>query len=122
MWRGKGFILDLMTGQFAMKKINAIIREFKVQAVKLYGNKLKNIVLYGSWARNEAKDGSDIDLAVVFKGDIKPGNEIDRMLDIITDINLKYGVLISVYPVSEKDYLALKSPLLMNIRKEGVLA
>jgi hypothetical protein len=41
------------------------------------------------------------------------------MADLITDINLEYNVLISVYPVSAKDYAKTKSPLLMNIRKEG---
>jgi len=32
-----------------------------------------------------------------------PGEEIDRMIAIITEINLKYGVLISVYPVSDDE-------------------
>ena len=43
------------------------------------------------------------------------------MIDIITEINLKYGVLLSVYPISENDYFTLNSPLLINVRKEGVL-
>jgi len=42
------------------------------------------------------------------------------MIDIITEMNLKHNILISIYPVSEIDYLTLKSPLLMNVRKEGV--
>lgn len=105
-----------------MKKINNILKEFKAEVEKLYGKRLKNILLYGSWARGEATDNSDIDLVVVLEGDIKPGKEIDRMIDIITEINLKHQVLISVYPVSEKDYLELKSPILLNIRKEGVPA
>jgi len=44
------------------------------------------------------------------------------MIDIITEINLKYDVLISVYPISEKDYSTVNSPLLINVRKEGVPA
>ncbi len=105
-----------------MKTINKVIKEFKARTKKLYGNKLKNIILYGSWARNEANEHSDIDLLVIIKKDIKPGEEIDRMIDIITEINLKHNVLISVYPVSEKNYSTLKSPLLMNVRKEGIVA
>jgi len=103
-----------------MKKINNIINEFQIEIRKLYGKKLKNILFYGSWARNEATKDSDIDMAVVLKGNIAPGKEIDRMIDIITELNLKYRVLISVYPINEADYLTLKSPLLMNIRSEGV--
>ena len=60
--------------------------------------------------------------SVVLEGDVNPCREIDRMIDIITEINLEYNVLISVYPVSEKNYNSLNSPLLLNIRKEGVAA
>lgn len=104
-----------------MKNIDKIIKEFKSKMKKLYGNKLTNIILYGSWARNEANENSDIDLLVVINKDISPGEEIDRMIDIITEINLKHNVLISVYPVSEKNFSTLKSPLLMNVRREGMV-
>ena len=120
---------NLMTSQWlnlernirktVMKEINSIIKEFKVEVRKLYGKRLKDIILYGSYARGEATDDSDIDMAVVLEGDISPGREIDRMIDIITEMNLKHNILISIYPVSEIDYLTLKSPLLMNVRKEG---
>ncbi|HLG30241.1 MAG TPA: nucleotidyltransferase domain-containing protein [Candidatus Brocadiales bacterium] len=101
--------------------MNEVIKEFRIEIERLYGKRLKKIVLYGSWARKEATEDSDIDVVVVLEGDVIPGREIDRMIDIITEINLRHNVLIAVYPVSEKDYLTLKSPLLMNVRREGVL-
>ncbi len=103
-------------------EIQPILKEFKEETARLYKKKLKSVILYGSWARGNATDDSDIDLAIVLDGDIAAGREIDRMIDIITEINLKYGVLISVYPVSEKDYASVNSPLLLNLRKEGVAA
>jgi predicted nucleotidyltransferase len=103
-------------------KIKKILLEFKKEIEKLYGKRLKQVILYGSWARKEATEESDIDLLVVLEGKITPGGEIDRMIDIITEINLKYGVLISVYPISEKDYSVIRSPLLINVRKEGIPA
>ena len=101
-------------------KTEDITKEFRERIAALYGGRLKKVVLYGSCARGEATVDSDIDLAVVLDGDVVPGEEIDRMIDIITELNLKYGVLISVYPVSEKNYAELKSPLLMNVRREGL--
>lgn len=101
--------------------MNEVIKEFRTEIEKLYGKRLKKIVLYGSWARKEATEDSDIDVVVVLEGEVIHGREIDRMIDIITEINLRHNVLIAVYPVSEKDYLTLKSPLLMNVRREGVL-
>lgn len=101
----------------ALKKI---LDEFKIEIKKIYGTKLKNVILYGSWARGEATDDSDIDLLVILKGKVIPGKEIDRMIDIITELNLKHSVLLSIYPVSEKDFSSVNSPLLLNVRREGV--
>jgi predicted nucleotidyltransferase len=97
-----------------------IIREFREKAEKLYGKWLRDIILYGSYARGRATQDSDIDIAIVLEGDVKASKEIDRLIDIITDINLNYGVLLSVYPVSEKNFNSLNSPWLLNIRKEGI--
>jgi predicted nucleotidyltransferase len=105
-----------------VKKIDRIIKEFKEKNEKLYGSRLKGIVLYGSWARGESTEHSDIDLAVILEGEVIPGKEIDKMIDIITEIGLKYRTLISVYPVSENIFYTTKSPLLINIRKEGIPA
>lgn len=99
-----------------------IITEFKEKTQTLYGAKLKDIILYGSWATGRATEDSDIDLAIVLEGHVVPGEEIDRMIDVVTELNLNHGVLISVYPVSEKDYATVNSPLLLNIRKEGIPA
>lgn len=102
-------------------KIEHILKEFKLKIAELYGQRLKKVVLYGSYARGQANDEhSDIDLAVVLDDDVNPGKEIDRMIDIITDINLDYDILLSVYPVSENDYHSVNSPLLLNLRREGI--
>ena len=81
---------------------------------------MKGLIIYGSHARDEAGKDSDIDVVVVLEGDVFLGREIDRMLDIITDLNLKYNVLISVYPASQKSLKKIKSPLFLNIQREGI--
>jgi len=101
-------------------KIKKAIEEFKKEVKKLYGNRLKHIIFYGSYARGCATEDSDIDLLVVLEGKARPGEEIDRMIEIITEINLRYNVLISVYPISEEDYKKVNSPLLINVRREGI--
>jgi predicted nucleotidyltransferase len=101
-------------------KIEETLKEFRKEIEKLYSKRLKGVILYGSWARGEATEGSDIDLLIVLEGKVTPGKEIDRMIDIITDINLRYGAVISVYPISHEDFLTINSPLLINVRREGV--
>jgi uncharacterized protein len=88
---------------------------------EIYGDRLQLLALYGSWARGQATIHSDIDLLVVLNGETSPGQEIDRMIDVITDINLHYNVLLSVVPVSTENYYTTNSPLLLNVRREGIL-
>jgi predicted nucleotidyltransferase len=104
-----------------MMKIEHIIREFRTHLEELYGSRLREIILYGSWARGDATEDSDIDVMIVLEGKVSPGREIDRMIDIITDLNLKYNTLISVFPVSEEGYSCGNSPLLLKVRREGVV-
>lgn len=100
--------------------IGKLLVEFKIALKKIYGGRLRDLILYGSWAREDAREDSDIDLAIVLKGRVWPGREIDALIELITDLNLKYSALISIYPVSERDYLKTESPLLLNIQKEGI--
>jgi predicted nucleotidyltransferase len=102
--------------------VQTIIDEFKSELKRLYGPRLVKIILYGSWARGTATDDSDIDLIVVLEGRFSPGREIDRMIDSITDLNLKYDTLISVVPVSNETYSHVDSPLMLNVRREGIPA
>ena len=102
--------------------LKALLVEFKTELQELYGPRLKDVILYGSYARGDASAESDVDVMVVLKGEILPGREIDRMIDLITDLNLKYGSLLAVVPVSEEKYLRVNSPLLLNVRREGTPA
>ena len=102
--------------------IDNILSEFRQEIARLYGPRLKGMILYGSWARGTATEDSDIDLAIILEDPVSPGREIDRMIDIITDVNLKHGVLVSVYPVSAEAFSTINSPLLINVRREGIVA
>ena len=103
-------------------EIKEIIKEFRQEMQIIYGTRLVSTILYGSWARQSANDGSDIDLLLVLKDEVIPGREIDRIIDAVTEINLKYGVLLSVHPCSETEFATANSPLLLNVRREGVAA
>lgn len=100
-------------------EIENIIAKFREKTEKLYGKRLKNIILYGSWARGQATEDSDIDLAVILEGEVDPCREIDTMIDLITDINLDFETLLSVLPLAVTDFRQLNSPLMLNLRKEG---
>jgi predicted nucleotidyltransferase len=101
-------------------KIDIILKELKSGLQSIYGKKLAEIILYGSYARGDKTSQSDIDILVVLNGKIKAGKEIDRMINIINELNLKHNSLISVIPVSLDEYESIKSPLILNIKREGI--
>ena len=82
-------------------KLSALLQEFHNSLKTLYQDRLIQLILYGSQARGEATEDSDIDIIVILKSPVPPGLEILRMGEIKAMLNLKYDELISVLPISE---------------------
>lgn len=109
-----------MQKKLKQNDIRAVLRGVKQSLERLYKERLVSVILYGSYARGEAVKDSNIDVVVVLKGGVRAGREIDYMLDAVTDLNLKYNTLISICPVSENAFETVKSPLILNVRQEGI--
>jgi len=62
-------------------QLQAILKELRTRFERLYGERLLNMVLYGSQARGDADAGSDIDVMVVLDGTVDPCLEIARTED-----------------------------------------
>jgi uncharacterized protein len=107
--------------EFFSPKIRQLLKVFRGELEVLYGERLVYLVLYGSFARHEETEGSDVDVLVVLGGEVSPVDEIRRMGDASTDLLLKHNELISIVPMSLDDFLYRRSPLLRNVRREGIL-
>jgi predicted nucleotidyltransferase len=97
-----------------------LLSRFHRQLERLYGARLLKLVLYGSQARGNAVDGSDIDVLVVLKGAVAPAREIARVSPIAAALSLDACMTLSCHFVSERRFQSEQSPLLMNVRREGV--
>jgi len=102
------------------QRIDQIIQEVRVALEDLYGKRLVHLVLYGSYARGHAEEESDLDLLVVLDDFHDVGEELERMGEIGTRLSLHYDLTIAFLPVREKDYRHRLTPLLLNIRREGI--
>jgi predicted nucleotidyltransferase len=100
--------------------VKAILAELKRRVEDLYGERLARVVLYGSQARGDAADGSDIDVLIVLQGETSPCEEIARTADLTAELSLRHNVVIVPAFVSEDRYQGEQSPLLLNVRREGV--
>ncbi len=101
--------------------LDQILREFREGLERIYGCRLVRVVLFGSRARNDAEPDSDIDLLVVLQGPVNAHQEILRNSSFIVQLSLNYETLVSCVYMSEDKFLDQESPLMMNIRREGVL-
>jgi predicted nucleotidyltransferase len=94
--------------------VTQALAEFRERLSELYGNRLVRIVLYGSFARGDFQHGSDVDIAVVLRGEVGIGEEMEHLSPIAGDVSLRYRL------VPETRWKERQSPLLLNLRREGV--
>jgi uncharacterized protein len=102
-------------------RIESIVKELRRELDGLYGDRLLRLVLFGSHARGDALPGSDIDVLVVLRGAVRPGAEIQRTGVSKARLSLKHGEVVSTTFISAQRYENERSPLLLNVRREGVL-
>ena len=90
----------------------------------LRGHRLpvKNVVLFGSFARGSAQEQSDIDLLVVLE-DALGQAEFDRISTKLWSVAREVDIRIEPLAVSETDWLHDEAtPILQLVRLEGIPA
>ena len=98
------------------------ITKLKTLLSQKLGNSLKNVLLYGSKARGDYDNDSDIDILVVADGvdyEMK-----DTIRDVVLDIQLEYSVPISAH-IRSFDYFNTQQNnrlnlFIHNVEREGI--
>jgi predicted nucleotidyltransferase len=105
------------------KKILPIVFDAREALIELFGDKLKQLILFGSYARGEQEPGSDVDIMIlVDETEEKLKLYRDRVSEIMTDLSLKYDVLVSLMEKSYDRYMQRLDilPFYRNIYDEGL--
>ena len=99
--------------------VEAIARELATELRRIYGPKLRELILYGSWARGDAREDSDIDFLVVLDSTEDYITELRRLVKLSSRLAMKHNVYVSAQPMSLEEYRSGRGPFVLNVQKEG---
>lgn len=103
-------------------RIRKLMKELKEGLARIYGDRLKAVYLYGSYARGDYRQGSDVDVMILLSDYEDYWRELRRSSDYVSDVSLEHDVTVSCIIVKEVQWKQPDKPVLFNIRREGMLA
>jgi hypothetical protein len=117
-----GKIINLLQNIKMLPLIRQVANEYKASLQSLYGNELAEVILFGSYARGDNREESDLDFAVVLKNpNTRSTAEIAKTSVVGSRLSLKYGIMISSLPISLHKKQTSMQGIYQEIRKEGII-
>ena len=107
-------------------RANKIIKEFTEDVKEILGDNLKQIILYGSYARGQESLDSDIDVMILADtgGEDARFREVRNAIIIRSvDLSIQYDMDISPVVTDIEQFKAWENvlPFYKNIKREGVV-
>ena len=99
-----------------------MIEELKNGLCEIFGCAIRQIILYGSTARKEAKLESDIDIAIVLAREVTEKNRT-AFVEFTANMDLKYDRVFSIIDIEQDNMEKWGDvlPFYKNIQKEGIV-
>lgn len=94
-------------------QLEAGLREF-------YCDRFRGLLLYGSYARGTAWEGSDVDLLLLLDGPVNPVKEIVASDSVVWPLSLESGLVLSVMPAGFDAFQRGESIFLDAVRQYAV--
>ena len=89
----------------------------------VYGDRLRQVLLFGSWASGEGSVESDMDLLVVLDdrdAAVSPWDELRTMDDLLWRHTERSGITITALPVAQSEMSRPSDPAVIRARAEAV--
>ena len=105
-------------------KIDNILQQFLMEVSKLIGDRLKKIILYGSYARGDYDINSDIDIMILTDFNEQEISEYRmKIRELACELEIENDIIISpiVRNIEKYNNRINIIPFYMNVQKEGVV-
>lgn len=87
---------------------------------QLYQERFDRLVLFGSYARGEATADSDVDVLIVLDDPVDASAALHQTSEFVAQLCLDHNLLISRLFMGKSRFESENSPLLRNVRAEGI--
>lgn len=103
--------------------LDDLLYELNQELKDIFGDKLKKIILYGSYATKKNVEGSDLDIMVLVdmeQEEIKKAH--DQVLDVTITLTTRYGIVLSIIENNYNYFYEWVDvlPFFKNVEKEGI--
>ena len=95
-------------------------RQLKQRLQEAFGDRLKGVILYGSEARGEAGEDSDVDVMALLEGPIRLWEDIGLGVEATYDLTLALGRPVHVQPTDAAEFEKGDFAIYRNAKAEGV--
>jgi predicted nucleotidyltransferase len=97
-----------------------IASRVRTELEKLYGERLRGVLLFGSAARDKLNEDSDIDIAIILDEIPNRFAEHERTGDLASQISLDCNTLVSFFFAPQSDYEQGTYAAYRAIKREGI--
>ena len=105
------------------ENVNSIVYKFLQDLKRILGEKLAKVIVYGSYARGDYRDNSDVDIMILVKmSDEEIRTVKNDIYDLAFDVEMSTGIELSPVIKSEEqyEYWVDTLPFYRNVRDEGI--
>lgn len=104
-------------------RVDDLLKQYVNKIKAIYGSHLKTVILYGSYARGDYREDSDIDIMILLNiTDLEIENYGHKLSDMTYDFNMDHDV--DIKPIAKYDghfrYWLKAYPFYANVEREGI--
>lgn len=106
----------------ARPEVRSALERFLREVEERHGDRVGRVVVYGSVARGQAGEGSDVDLLVIWSGKLMEA--LDLLVPLEVAVLRETGVDISIHPMTAERYRRIqemRTGFYENVEREGLV-